>query len=157
MSVHKRGDLLKGLQRLTNVSFGAFATAPLSLQRRSISAVPQIAARIFCITTFCRHRSSAGTQSRGLALSRQGRYTNTIPTLSPRRHLTRAPRPLEFRDSNKSNVLGMSPGIDNRAPVSERSMTVHGWTANPPSARIQAPLLIDLRADFRCSFRLNID
>ena len=129
----------------------AFASAPLDVRSAPNSR------KNFALPLFCRDRSSARTQSRGLALNHQSRYTNAIPTLSPRRHLTRAPRPLEFRDSNKSNVLGMSPGIDNRAPVSERSMTVHGWTANPPSARIQAPLLIDLRADFRCSFRLNID
>src|ERR1700728_5031992 len=79
-------------------------------------------------------------------------YINTTPTLSPRRHLMRALRPLESGDSNKVNERGISPSIDSRAPVSERSRTLHGRTAKPPSTRLQPRVLMDLRVDLRWSF-----
>jgi hypothetical protein len=64
---------------------------------------------------------------------------------------------LESRDSIKANEPGMSPSIDNRAPVSDMSMTLHGRTANPPSTRIHARVLIDLRVDLRCSFDFRFE
>jgi hypothetical protein len=67
--------------------------------------------------------------------------------------LMRALRPAELSDSNKANDLGISPSIDNRAPVGERLMTRHGRTAKLLSNRIHAREPNVLRPDLRRSVR----
>ena len=79
-------------------------------------------------------------------------YTNTTPTLSPRRHLMRALRPLESRDSNRANELrNIAFNRQPRSGVGEVEDTA-GPDGEAAIDQIQPRVLIDLRVDLRWSF-----
>lgn len=78
----------------------------------------------------------------------------------PCRHLTRARRPKPASlDIRKVNIPGTVPAapIVICTPVSERSITLHGRTANPPSKRIHAFAPAFPREALRCSLRPNLE
>jgi hypothetical protein len=87
-------------------------------------------------------------------------YINSAPICDPCRHLTRARRPEPAsRDIKKVNIPGTVPAAPTVicTPVSDRSTTLHGRTANPSPKRIHAFAPAFLREALRCSFRSNLN
>jgi hypothetical protein len=85
---------------------------------------------------------------------------NSAPIRDPRRHVTRQrlPDPADLdKRRRKIPATESVPSMTICTPVSERSTTVQGRTANPSSNRIQAFEGKFLRGEFRSSFRFRAE